>query len=196
MIRYTFFRILVLGFLAAAMSSCATAPIASQYRQEAKSNNVSFSMVLQNPDAYINNVVLWGGSIIETTNTQNGTQIIVLQAPLGSAERPETSESSQGRFIAMSSKFLDPAIYREGRKITLAGQVTGKKTLQLGETSYTYPVVDIKQLHLWSKRQNYYYGYPYDYGYWGWGPYYWYPWSPWYQWGPDYDWDYDWDYDE
>lgn len=200
MIRYNLFRILVLGLLVAAMSACATTtPIAKQYRQEAKSDNVSFPMVLQDPDAYINDVVLWGGSIIETKNTQNGTEIIVLQAPLGSSERPETSESSLGRFIAMSSKFLDPAIYREGRKITLAGQVTGKKTAQLGETSYTYPVVNIKQLHLWTKRQHYYYPYPYpyDYGYWewGWGPYDWRPWYPWYPWGPaGYDWDYDWDY--
>ena len=190
MIRHRLFRFLVLGFLAAAVSACATAPtspIAKQYRQEANSEDVSFTMVLQNPDAYINDIVLWGGSIIESTNIENGTEIIVLQAPLGSGERPENAESSLGRFIAMSSKFLDPAIYTKGKQLTLAGQVTGKKILKLGKTSYTYPVVTIKQLYLWKNPQYYYYGnpypypYPYDYWYRGWGPY-WGPYDDWYPW--------------
>ena len=183
MFRQTLFRFLVLGLFLFMMSACATTPIASQYRQEAGSRNVSFSTALRNPDAYINDIVLWGGHIIKTTNLQNGTEIIVLQAPLGSGDRPENIESSQGRFIAMSSKFLDPAIYEKGKMITLAGQITGKKTLPLGETSYTYPVITIKQLHLWKKRSNrYYYDYPYDYWYRGWGPYGWYPGYPWYPW--------------
>lgn len=188
MIRPTLYRSFVLGCLVAAVSACATSPIATRYRQEAKSEDVSYSMVLQNPDAYMGKIVLWGGSIIETTNLQNGTEITVLQEPLGSEGRPENAEESLGRFIAMSPNFLDPAIYRSGKKVTLAGEVTGKKDLQLGETTRTYPVVTIKQLHLWKNR---YYSYPYDYYYWGWGPYGWYPWYPWY---PDYDGDYGWDY--
>lgn len=193
MIGHKLLRFLVAGLLGATVSACATVPIAEQYQQAAKTDNVSFSSVLQNPDAYISNIVLWGGSIIETTNLKNGTEIIVLQEPLGSGDRPENAESSLGRFIAMSPKFLDPFIYRNGRKITLAAQVTGKKTLQLGETSYTYPVVTIKQLHLWKNRQTYYYAYPYDYWYYGWGPYGWYPWYPWY---PGYGRDFDEDYEE
>jgi outer membrane lipoprotein len=173
MIRHTLFRFLVLGLFVATLSTCATSPIARQYRQKAESEDLSFSMVLQNPDAYQGDIVLWGGSIIETTNLQNGTEIIVLQEPLGGEERPESAEDSLGRFIAMSSKFLDPAIYEKGRKITLAGQVAGKKTLSLGKTSYTYPVITVKQLHLWKRRHYYYhYVYPYDHWYWGWGPYF------------------------
>lgn len=169
MIKYS--KFLLLSLLLVMASACATEPIAKQYRQEARAEDLTFSMVFQNPEAYVGDIVLWGGVIVETTNLKNGTEIIVLQTPLGGEERPKSAKHSRGRFIAMSEKFLDPALYRWGRKITLAGQVAGKKTLALGKTSYTYPVVTIKQLHLWKRRTHYVYPY-----YWGWGPYWgWWP---------------------
>ena len=164
------------------VSSCATKPIAKQLREAAMAEGVTFPMVLQKPDAHVGDIVLWGGTIIETTNMKDGTEIIVLEIPLSGDERPGTSKDSQGRFIATSSKFLDPAIYKSGRQITIAGEVAGKKTLPLGKTSYTYPVVTVKQVHLWEKKHRYRYVYPY--GYWGWGPY----WDGWY---PSYYYDYD-----
>jgi outer membrane lipoprotein len=186
MTRYPLFRFLVLGLSLLVASTCANPPIAKQYRQEAQSEDLTFSMVLQNPDAYVGDIVLWGGSIIETRNFKEGTEIIVLETPLGREERPRSAKQSGGRFIAMSSRFLDPALYKAGRKITLAGQITGKKALSLGETTYTYPVVTVKQLHLWERRPRYvYHVYPYDD--WGWGPY----WG----WDSDYYGDFDEDFD-
>ena len=170
-------RAVVFGLLLVVGLGCAAKPIAEQYRKEAKAEDLTFPMVLQNPDAYVGDIVLWGGDIVQTTNINEGTEIIVLETPLGGGERPEKVKESQGRFIAMSSKFLDPSIYKAGRKITLAGQVAGKKTRPLGETTYTYPVVTIKQLHLWKKRPPYVY-YPYDYWGPGWG------WGPYWGWGP------------
>jgi len=168
MTRYPLFRFFVLGLSLLMVSTCATPPIAKQYRQEAQSEDLTFSMVLQDPDAYVGDIVLWGGTIIETKNLKEGTELIVLETPLGRGERPRSAKHSGGRFIAKSGRFLDPAVYAAGRKITLAGQVTGKKTLSLSETTYTYPVVAVKQLHLWERRPSYAY---YPYYDWGWGPY-------------------------
>ena len=101
----------------------------------------------------------------------------MLETPLGWGEEPKSAAYSRGRFIASSSKFLDPAIYNEGRKITLAGKITGKKTLTLDGTTYTYPAVSIVQINLWEIRLA-----PYSYNY-GWGPYwdgpYWDPFRVW-----------------
>jgi outer membrane lipoprotein len=163
--------------------SCAY-PISTELREEA-SEGVTFPMVLQNPTAYVGKIVLWGGEIIETVNVPGGSEITVLDTPLDYKERPEGARYSRGRFIAKSSKFLDPAIYKEGEKITLAGEIVGKEIKPLGKTEYAYPVVMVKQLHLW-KRVHYgryypYWGGPYYgpyYDYWGYSPYYW----P-YQWG-------------
>ena len=166
--------------LAVAVSGCSY-PISRQLRAEV-TRDVTFPMVLTSPSAYVGDIVLWGGSIIKTVVTREGTDIFVLDNPLDYWEEPEADRYSRGRFIAKSSKFLDPEVYRKGRRITLAGEVLGGETLSLDQADYTYPVVAIKQLHLWKKVRYYPY---YPYSYWGWGaPYY----GPLY--GPGYGYDY------
>ena len=186
-------RYRTLGFLALPLLllGCASLPISKQLRTEA-AKNVTFSMVLENPKAYVGTIVLWGGQIIKTVNLKEGTEIFLLETPLDSYERPEGGFSSRGRFIAKDSNFLDPAVYKKNRWITLAGEVIGEKTEALGKTEYTYPVVAVKQLHLW-KRPLYYYPYynPYYYWYgpyWDWDAPYW-DWDAPYSWGPYDDWD-------
>jgi outer membrane lipoprotein len=170
-------------------------PISKAVRQEAR-EGPTFSMVLQDPTAYVGSIVLWGGRIIETIPQSEGSEIIVLETPLDYLEEPEAAKYSRGRFIAKSSKLLDPEIYKKGRKITLAGEIVGKEKRPLGKAQYTYPVVMIKELYLWKKKRVY--AYPPYYWY---GPYHFvlYPWP--YDWyGPYYPnaWPYedDWDYDE
>jgi hypothetical protein len=48
-------------------------PNAKQYRQKAQAEDMTFSRVLQNPDACMRDIVLPGGSIIETKNLKEGT---------------------------------------------------------------------------------------------------------------------------
>lgn len=179
MTRHPQLGFLALGLIALVVSGCAARPIAKEYRQRAAAEDVTFSMVLANPDAYVGDVVLWGGIIIKTENLKKGTNIMVLETPLQGSERPGARSYSRGRFIARSSKLLDPEIYRRGKKITVAGVVSGKQTKPLGETTYTYPVLSLKQIVLW---QSYHRRYAYPYYWWGpyWGPYG----EPYRQWGP------------
>jgi outer membrane lipoprotein len=169
--------IYVAGLLLVGSLGCASYPISKQYQAMA-SKDVNFGMVLANPEAYKGAVVIWGGRIVETTNTPQGSEIIVLETPLNGWEEPSSPEYSPGRFVAKSSSFLDPAIYKPGKKITIAGQVTGGEEKPLGTTAYTYPIVDIKQLYLWPAPKIYAYE-PVDYWPWwmdtGWvqNPDYW-----------------------
>jgi outer membrane lipoprotein len=160
--------------LALSISGCAY-PISQQLRQEA-AKNVTFPMVLKNPSAYIGDIVIWGGIIIKTVNLEAQTQIFVLDTPLDYWGEPKDELYSRGRFIAETSEFLDPIVYKKGNKVTLAGEISGEKTLPLGQSRYTYPVVTIKELHLWGKVRYYPYYYPfyypYYYNYW-YGPYWW-----------------------
>jgi outer membrane lipoprotein len=187
---YSFIRPFVLVFFMVAVSACSY-PISQHYREEAK-KNLTFPEVLKDPAAYTGAVVLWGGVIIKTIPLAEGSEIFVLQTPLDHTERPEADMQSQGRFIAKSPSFLDPEIYKNGKRITLAGEIIGKETLPLDKSKYTYPVVAIKELHLWKNRQVYTYPYPYyDWYYgpgwgwrWGWygpGPY----WPYWGGWDED-----------
>jgi outer membrane lipoprotein len=156
-------------------SSCAS-PIAKKYRQEA-APGLTFPMVLEDPAAYKGSVVIWGGTIIRTVdNRQAGSDVFVLQSPLGSTDKPEAADYSQGRFIGVSPSFLDPLVYSKGRKITVAGVVAGKREVAEGGRTYAYPVVTVEQLYLWPRYVPYYYGGPYYYDwyapYW-YGPYFW-----------------------
>jgi outer membrane lipoprotein len=158
-------RVLILATLLSLLTSCAQV-ISSQERSKAR-QDLTFSVVLANPEAYRGETVIWGGKVIDTVNEQGLTLIKVLEIPLDFFEMPEEEEMSHGRFIAEVHRYVDPEVYRKGRMITLAGEIIGKKAEPLGEMEYTYPVVCAKEIHLWKQ-----YSYPY-------GPYptpYWYYW--------------------
>lgn len=150
-------------------SGCVPYPISKKYRQEAV-KDITFPMVLENPDKYRGALVIWGGRIIETANDSNRTRLIVLQIPIDNSERPVNPAYTEGRFIAISSIFLDPIIYYPGRLVTIAGTVTGSSNRQLDSSTYRYPVIRIEQIRLWQRVVRYYYypGWYYpNYGPWG-----------------------------
>ncbi|MDA8163775.1 MAG: Slp family lipoprotein [Desulfobacteraceae bacterium] len=134
--------------LSLSLTQCAS-PIAKVYRQEAVT--ASFPSVLRNPENYKGDTVVWGGFIIETTPTKEGTSISILETPLGFRDKPQKSESTKGRFIVKTNRYLDPMIYSRWRKITVAGKVIGQEVKTNSKTgaTYTYPVVQMEQLHLW-----------------------------------------------
>jgi len=111
--------------------------------------SATFAQVVKAPDAYVGKTVLFGGEIIETKNFADKSQIVVLQHPLDSRDRPVAGDVSEGRFIILTSGFLDPAIYSPGRQITVAGRVVGNEKHPLGEIEYTYPVIEKQGLYLW-----------------------------------------------
>jgi len=142
---------------------------------------LTFGQVIQNPTAYKGKTVVWGGEIINTLNQKNGTtEIEVFQMPLDSRDAPKTSNASEGRFLILINRYLDPYLYREGRMVTVAGEISGEQIKPLGEVNYRYPLVSSQQIYLWEESYYYPYHYPYYYSPWGyydpwwWGyPYWW-----------------------
>jgi len=134
--------------------------------------SLAFTQVLQNPNAYQKKIVLWGGEIIETFNQKDGTTLIeVFQRPLGWRGEPRESLTSEGRFFALTEKYLDPYLFRRGRKITVAGEIQGEKIKPVGEMEYRYPLLLSRQIYLW--KEYYYYPAPYYYDFWWGHPYWW-----------------------
>lgn len=114
---------------------------------------VSFRRLLKDPNAFYGKTVLLGGSIIKTENMAQKTLIIVLQHPLDSDKKPVGKDESEGRFIVSAPGFLDPAIYRQGREITVAGRVAGQEVRTLDRIRYAYPVIEKTELHLWPEEK-------------------------------------------
>lgn len=95
------------------------------------------------------NKVLWGGTIVSSTNLKDSTRLEVLAYPLDGAQRPETSATPTGRFLVLERGYLETVDYSAGRLITAKGALTQTRKGAIGEAEYTYPVVAADQLYLW-----------------------------------------------
>lgn len=147
---------------------------------------LTFQQVLQNPNAYKGKTVVWGGEIIEAVNQKDGTTLIeVFQRPLGWREEPRQTIASEGRFLALVDRYLDPYVFRKGRKVTMAGEILGEEIKPIGKMDYRYPLLSSRQIYLWE--DYYYYPAPYYYNDPWWGYPYWWRGYP-YGWGPPYGW--------
>lgn len=149
--------------------------ISPRVRSEA-TPDLTLREVLGSPERYEGKVVIWSGTLLEARNTPEGTLLKVLQKPADYQGRPKFTDDSQGRFLALERRYLDPAIYAQGRAVTVAGEIVGKETQPQGDIEYTYPLLEVKDLHLWPERRPDppyypypYHGYPYFHSRWGWG---------------------------
>jgi outer membrane lipoprotein len=155
--RYNY---VIVSLIALFVISCSHV-ISKEVRQQAI-RNVPFKNILKNPSAYENNVFILGGIISETKNSDQGTEIEIVQSPLDRYGYFINRDLSEGRFIVLSSKMLDPLIYKEGRYITVAGRLTGTRTQMLGDLEYSYPLIESRELFLWKEERYYWSEYYYD----------------------------------
>ncbi len=165
-------KFLVLAACAIFLSGCAHV-ISKQYRESAV-KGVSFGRILANSSAYLNQTFIFGGTIAETRNTKEGSEIEVVQNPIDQYGEITDKDVSDGRFIIVTSKRLDPLIFTQGRLITFAGKLTGTREQLLGGQQYVYPLFGAEEIHLFKPVS--YYDAPYPW----YNPFY----SPYYPYGP------------
>lgn len=155
------------------------APVISKQLRREVSRDITFEEVIKDPETYKGKVVLLSGIILGSKNTKKGTLIEILQKPADIEGRPKDVDQSDGRFLALYKGYLDVAIYSRGREAIVAGEIKGKRALPLGEIEYTYPLILIKEIHLFkAKKEERVYPYPYPHWWYpSWWNYpYWYPW--------------------
>lgn len=168
----------MVAFFILIIAGCA--PVISKDIRDQVARDLSFKEVLQDPDAYRGKLVLWGGVIIKAENQKEGTLIEVLQKPTDREGRPKHIDRSDGRFLALYDGFLDAAIYAREREVTIAGEIKEKRVLPLGDIQYAYPLILVRQLHLWpAERKERLYPYPHPYGPYPWWWYHPYPYRYW-----------------
>ncbi|MDD5711274.1 MAG: Slp family lipoprotein [Smithellaceae bacterium] len=125
-----------------------SSPLSSEWLKQAEPV-LSFAELNRHPDDLRGRILILGGQIIGTSERERETWIEVLEQSLDWRHRPRGSDESQGRFLVRVKEFLDPAIYAPGRSITVIGEMEGTKVLPLKEISYTYPVLNARDYHLW-----------------------------------------------
>ncbi len=114
---------------------------------------VTFLNLADDPQLYTGKTVLLGGRVLEAENYPHRTVLVVIQYPLGSGKRPDTDRPSQGRFLVSTQEFLDPAIYRQGRLVTVLGSVSGREPRPIQDRMYVYPVIEPCEIHLWPEKK-------------------------------------------
>ena len=184
-------NVIVLGALSAVLISCA--PVLDRRLMDEGTRKFDLSSLVQTPDAFKDRLFIFGGVVIDTKLTAEGSQIEGLFVPVDRWGYLADSARYAGRFIAVyprSKGMLDPMIYKKGRQISLAADFVEVRKAKIDEMEYTYPVFTIRQIHLWDQYADYpaYYYYPYPYPYYygySYYPYYYDPWpAPYPYWGP------------
>ncbi|NJL17719.1 MAG: hypothetical protein HC938_11510 [Nitrospira sp.] len=124
---------------------------------------VTFRAVIEAPEAYEGRMLIFGGEVLKAKRLKDGTQIELLQLPLGKNEGPILNrQRSDGRFFAIQQEFLDPATIVAGTRMTIVGELSKAKIEHLDDVEYRYPVLIVKHLHTWHDRSDdYARAYPY-----------------------------------
>lgn len=129
---------------------------------------ITYGKLRLNPDSYIGKHVILGGKIAAVRNAQDGATLEVVQMDLDCSLYPQDIMVTGGRFLATSPGILDRMIYAPGRLVTILGEIKGEKTGMMDEVEYSYPVVAIREIHVWRGSgldQVYSAPSPYNYGY-------------------------------
>ena len=144
-------KILLLALLVSLLSGCASTPV---FDTSTVVKSLTPQSVIAEPADSRGKTALWGGTILDTRNLKDSTRLEVLAYPLDSSQRPLLGSKPLGRFIIHQQGYLEPATYSQGRLISVVGSVGESQSGNVGESAYTYPVINAGQLHLWPPASN------------------------------------------
>jgi len=160
---------LIILFAGLLISSCT--PVLSRNLLSSGTFNEGLSYIKENPASYKGSLFIFGGIIVRTEATKDGSLIEAIYVPVNSMGYLKSYKTSGGRFLALyrSHEILDPVIFSAKREITLAGEFIEIRKGMIGEMEYAFPLFEIKEIYLWEEikdRDYYYYYMPPPYPYW------------------------------
>jgi len=139
-------RLFTIMIVALALSACTTIP------EEIQGTFQEVSPARVEPGVFGSDV-RWGGVILDSKNTGQGTCFEILSRSLDKYLRPELEDSTLGRFIACKPGFHDPLVFTKGREVTVTGRIQAIETRKVDDFDYRYPVLAVDDLVLWQKRK-------------------------------------------
>lgn len=159
------------------LGACASV-VPESIRTEAP-GNVQIVQVRDQAQQFRGTVVRWGGNIVSTRNERDRTVLEIVGRNLDREGRPLEEDRSLGRFLVKTEGFLDPAVYKPEREVTVRGRIVDVISQPIGEFRYVYPVVQADDIYLWKPRPPPQPRYPYYHDPFFYDP--WYPWWPYYR---------------
>ena len=92
-------------------------------------------------NSHKNDVVRWGGVIIDVGNKEDFSLVQVRFHPLNESGRPQLDKPDEGLFVIKTSKFLDPEIYVENSEITTVGTLNGETEHTVHGKNVSIPLI-------------------------------------------------------
>ncbi len=130
------------------LSACATSP---GFRLEQIDYKLTPKNALQANEQARGHQVLWAGTILSSKNFTDHSRLEVLAYPVDKEGRIDSDAEPLGRFYALHSGYLETAEYGKNRWVSLTGTYMGLEGGKVGSADYTFPVVNIDQIHLWTQ---------------------------------------------
>ena len=140
----------LLAILPLLLSACSSTPI---LQTEGVNKELTPKQVVESGATMAGTRVVWGGVIVNTTNLKEQSRLEVLAYPLDSNLRPQSGKPAGNRFLAYHQGYLESVDYAAGRQVSMVGTLRQSEEGRLGEHSYSYPTLEVEQLHLWPVEQ-------------------------------------------
>ena len=156
-------RIVFIATAALFLVGCS--PVLNRDIMKQGTREFSLASLCETPQAFEGKLFIFGGFIYRTRLLEQGSQIEAVFVPVDSRGNLKTEAHREGRFLAAYPKskgVLDPLIYKQGRKITLAGEFVGTRQGRIEKMECVYPLFDIKEIYLWEEEKFFWPGYPYE----------------------------------
>lgn len=159
-------RWLLAGAVVAALSGCVSVPDA--IKGSSPTPQQDLVRVMASPQLYVGQEARFGGKVINVLNEQGKTRLEIATMPLDDGARPILGEASRGRIYADVNGFLDPVDFRN-QLVTVVGPITGTTQGKVGQTAYTFMVMQASGYKRWRVTQQVVMP-PEPIDPWGWGP--------------------------
>lgn len=143
--------IVVTSFLLALLSGCSNIP---KQISTAPANDIQLNEIQGTIENFSNQEVRWGGEVVSVENNHEFSIIQMVQYPLNHYGKPITNQASEGRFLARTSDFIDPVVYKEGTLLTFSGKVDGEATRQVDKKELSMPIIKVSSLYKWQRYQS------------------------------------------
>lgn len=179
-------RWLSVALLALTLSGCVAVPEA--IRGSSPVPQQDLLRVMNAPQLYVGQEARFGGKVVNVTNQPGKTRLEIVTLPLDDAAAPVLNAASRGRIYADVNEFLDPVEFRN-HLVTVIGPITGTEQGKIGESPYTWMVMNVNGFKRWRVVQQvilpsqpvdpWMWG-PHSWRYGGWGG----PWGDGYNTGP------------
>ena len=145
-------RRLALAALAMLVSACSGSKVIPPELEGQIDRSASFRDLQASPSMMQGRTLLLGGEVLDAKRVQDGLELEILQLPVKDDDPPsERRTESQGRFLAIDRGAQDPASFPPGTRLTVVAEVQGEDTRRLDESTYRYPIVEIKHMYVWNE---------------------------------------------